>query len=81
MKYLPYSDCSLLTKEDSDIWGCRKWSRFSFKMADRRDADIMRIGVMNPWCLGTWQTGSPSDIVLLRGGKRAGRAGRVQVGV
>lgn len=39
MKLLP--DCSLLTKEDLDIWVCRKWDRYTFKIADGRDAALM----------------------------------------
>lgn len=39
MKPLP--DCSLLTKEDLDIWVCRKWARYTFTIADRRDAALM----------------------------------------
>ena len=67
-----------MTHEDRAIWsrvflkagGWPEWSRGRFQRADRRDADIMRIGVMNPWCLMTWQQGSPAEPVLLRGPKR-----------
>lgn len=73
-----------LTAEDTAIW-CRvylrsgRWPQFgatAAAAADRRDADVMRIGVMNPWCLLTWQAGCPSETVLLRGPKTARRRER-----
>jgi len=72
-----------LTMEDQLIlnWLCElQFSRYQIRGrfrwcadADRRDADIMRIGVMNPWCVMTWQQTSPIEPVLLRGPKRARR--------